>query len=368
MQWSGRLPRFDTKEECENGECLGDLRESIHHGISWNASQCQDLSTGGCDRDCPNAATGRYPSDSAWIKHSNGACFDSNHDLIEEWPYRSSREDCEGNSQCDSGNCEWHSCEERSWTDVADCQGSSVQSVLGCILNEPYKWDDYSDHKWVERGTCPNKEACVAAGECQNMWEYSGDQHCEDPNYNGPENTCHYGYERTKEVDVTVGSRTVKQNVTEWHHETCNACKHTDLGTCVATSGPLSRDPATGDCAEHWLRHPLGCRVLGYFKNRSGCEGAGFTFTQRLTSKEDCEAVKGCKMPFQEHYSLHTYQSCIECGGAWEPRLKWEPGNWVSGTSRPLKWVSGGVGLKQSNNGYPQCLRIRCSKACRSPS
>ena len=358
---------YNSREECENGECLGNLRQSIWNGISWNASQCRELSSGGCNRECPKCvATGKY-SDDSWIKWASGACFDSSNNLIEQHPYRNSKENCEDNIDCDSGNCEWHSCEDRSWTNKTHCQSSPVQSTLKCILNEPYKWDENSDHKWIERGTCPDEASCLNTGECHHTWEYSGEEKCFDPNYSGPEGTCHYSYERIVERDVTIGGRVAKQNVTEWYHESCTQCQHSDRGSCIASNGAMGRNPVTGDCAHHWQRHPLGCRVPGYFENRSGCIADGYNFTRRPNTKEECLAVKGCKMPFEGHFSSHTEKSCLECGGSWESRLKWDGGRWVSGEPRPMTWISNGLELKPSNQWLPSMSEDKMEAALRIP-
>ena len=130
----------------------------------------------------------------------------------------------------------------------------------------------------------------------------------------------------------------------------------------MASSGPKGPQ-GDGSCATssflqegqdaHWMRHPLGCRVEGYFNNRSGCIAAGYNFTSKLTSQAQCLSVMGCRDPFESHYNSKGKTACLACGGSWESRFRWTSGNWISGTTSPFVWKPNGIKLEAANKWVP---------------
>ena len=136
--------------------------------------------------------------------HSDdGACFTSSHVLKTQHQF-ASRNSCVGNSDCDSGNCQWHSCKDLTWNQTA-CTGTfptAVQNVLQCGLGGPIveSWGTYE--RWEQ---CPTEELCSTSGECDGAWDFASAQKCIDVGWRYGER-CWGDYTETTEVDQVMVS------------------------------------------------------------------------------------------------------------------------------------------------------------------
>jgi hypothetical protein len=228
--------------------------------------------------------TGSYMSAGEEIRHrDNGGCFNSHDELQTDWNF-GNRDTCEGNSNCDSGNCKWHSCTDRTWnsTDCASGFNTAIQTALQCAFGGPivHDWGSY-----MEEESCPDEATCAANGECQRSWDYASHQSCTDPGWAYGEGRCDGHYDTLEIQQVPVGNdKTVAQNVSVRKYEHCNSCSHTNNGVCYADSGSFGRD-TDGKCAAdfgvilngedpYWKYHPMGCKVSGYYADEQGCVSA----------------------------------------------------------------------------------------------
>ena len=258
---------------------------------SWTGSYPTAASANGGHRD----------SDQVFRHQENGACFDRANLLKTEDQFHY-RDGCEGNTNCDSGNCKWWSCEDQKWKDT-DCGVSSedsntgqlpamVQAVLKCSLGGPIT---ENGHTWVEHGQCPDQETCELAGECDGKHEWQSSEKCTDADWMFGQR-C-WGEEEeivTKEETVGNTQQTITVTTVNRKHKRCGSCKRSDKGLCYASTGSWGRN-TNGDCdaypgtasfpdeSGHWLRHPGGCKVEGYYEAEADCLAAK-TWTLTINS------------------------------------------------------------------------------------
>jgi hypothetical protein len=240
----------------------------------------QDLDSVG---DGVYPTTGSYMNAGEEFRHrGNGGCFNSHDELQTDWNF-GNRDTCEGNSNCDSGNCKWHSCTDRTWnsTDCASGFNTAIQTALQCAFGGPivHDWGSY-----MEEESCPDEATCAANGECQRSWDYASHQSCTDSGWAYGEGRCYGHYDTFEIQQVSIGDNKVPQNVSVRKNEYCNSCSHTNNGVCYADSGSFGRD-TDGKCAAdfgvilngedpYWKYHPMGCKVSGYYADEQGCVSA----------------------------------------------------------------------------------------------
>jgi hypothetical protein len=282
-----------------------------------------------------------------WSNH--GGCFDTLNGLVTEEKYTRNALDCTADNAAGGKDYTWYSCTEQPWN--ASCTTSlpaAVQGILQC------RSGGANGHHW---DTCPTEELCAAVGDCHGdgAWDYGSARGCDDSGWTF--GASHWG-RGTESVSTTIGegntAETVQVTREKWF--SCSNSRWSQAGVCVDTVSPMENCP-------HWLTHPKGCRVDVPWinvngqqqQNQTACTTAsdgsstGHVFLTRLDTKPKCEAIQGCKEPFQWGYTPKSQSKCTTCGGQWEPQFYWKGGNWKGGKTEPLTWDAQGIRIASAN-------------------
>ncbi|KAL7543914.1 hypothetical protein ACHAXR_013362 [Thalassiosira sp. AJA248-18] len=313
--------RFSTEEECNEGECIGNLGWG-----GWSREQCKSSGKHSCTRFCPHCVTWNWPFNT----QNHGACFSSNMTtcMNEGEPQVPCIMTSISESDCVDTNelqVEWISCS--GYNTDSECNGGQdgldpYAQLLGCS----WHWDQ-----------CETEEACEAAGEC-NDWDNQR-QECKDEGWKYGD-TCWASYL------VESTDQETQQITSTYEYASCNDCRHYD-GVCVEP-----RTPGQGCDDQKW--HKLGCRVH-FLYDEASCKSANATYEwyTRAKTKDACLEIKGCKEPGRYDISELPPDQCTVCNGQPKSVNEWHGGVWHQPKVQNLTWMSEGTRMAPVNEWKP---------------